>query len=61
MAYIKRCMTSRDGKIVYCTCEHHKARVPSRREHMEVGVPWDEDMESEAKKEAENGGASPKL
>ncbi|KAB5513269.1 thioesterase family protein-like protein [Coniochaeta sp. 2T2.1] len=36
LAYIKGYMTSEDGKTVYSTCEHHKARVPSRNEHLEV-------------------------
>ncbi|KAH8884894.1 thioesterase family protein-like protein [Thozetella sp. PMI_491] len=42
MAYIKGWMTSEDGKTVYCTCDHHKVGVPSRKAHMDVKVPWDE-------------------
>jgi acyl-coenzyme A thioesterase 13 len=45
MAYIKGWMTSEDGKTVYCTCDHHKVNVPSRKEHMELKVPWDEQFE----------------
>ncbi|KAB5582223.1 HotDog domain-containing protein [Coniochaeta sp. 2T2.1] len=52
MAYIKGYMTSEDGKIVYCTCEHHKARVPSRKEHLEVRVPSDEMVEAEGERTA---------
>jgi len=49
MAYIKGWMTSEDGKSVYCTAEHHKVSVPSRREHMEVKVPWDGQFEAKEK------------
>ncbi|OIW22923.1 thioesterase family protein-like protein [Coniochaeta ligniaria NRRL 30616] len=45
MAYIKGWMFSEDGKTVYCTCDHHKVSVPSRKEHMELKVPWDEQFE----------------
>jgi acyl-coenzyme A thioesterase 13 len=47
MAYIKGWMTSEDGKAVYCTCEHHKVNVPSRKEHMELKLPWEEQFEDE--------------
>jgi hypothetical protein len=42
MAYIKGYMTDVDGKKIYCTCEHHKVRVPTRKEHMDVKVPGDD-------------------
>lgn len=45
MAYIKGWMTSEDGKKVYCTCEHHKVFVPSKKEHLEVHVPWDDQFQ----------------
>ncbi len=43
MAMISGRMTSTDGKIVYCTCEHHKVAVPTRKEHLakEYEVEWD--------------------
>lgn len=34
-------MTSQDGAIIYCTCEHHKVRVPTKKEHLELKVEWD--------------------
>lgn len=45
MALIRGTMTSQDGETVYCTCEHHKVAVPSRKEHMEFVVEWDGVME----------------
>lgn len=42
MAMIRGTMTSEDGKIIYCTCEHHKVAVPTRKSHLEHRVPWDE-------------------
>lgn len=43
MAMISGRMTSMDGKIIYCTCEHHKVAVPTRKEHLakEYEVEWD--------------------
>lgn len=52
MAYIKGWMTSEDGKKVYCTCEHHKVFVPSKKEHMEVHVPWDDHFGDDKAKES---------
>lgn len=46
MAYIKGWMTSEDGTAVYCTAEHHKVNIPSRKDHMAVRVPWDEQFEA---------------
>lgn len=34
-------MTNQDGTIIYCTCEHHKVRVPTKKEHLEHKVEWD--------------------
>lgn len=42
MAMIRGTMSSEDGKTIYCTCEHHKVRVPTRDTHSEVRVEWDE-------------------
>lgn len=41
MALIRGTMSSQDGKYVYCTCEHHKVNVPTRKEHLEHRVEWD--------------------
>jgi len=41
MALIRGTMSSRDGSTVYCTCEHHKVAVPTRKEHLEYRVAWD--------------------
>ncbi|KUJ09154.1 uncharacterized protein LY89DRAFT_690670 [Mollisia scopiformis] len=41
MALIRGTMTSLDRKTVYCTCEHHKVAVPTRKEHLEHVVEWD--------------------
>ncbi|KAF2841670.1 hypothetical protein M501DRAFT_1000942 [Patellaria atrata CBS 101060] len=41
MAMIQGQMTSRDGKIVYVTCEHHKVNVPTKPEHLAAKVAWD--------------------
>ncbi|TVY33624.1 hypothetical protein LOCC1_G008399 [Lachnellula occidentalis] len=41
MAMIRGTMSSLDGKTVYCTCEHHKVAVPTRKEHLEHRVQWD--------------------
>lgn len=41
MAFIRGNMTSPDGKVIYCTCEHHKVNVPSLPEHMAFKIDWD--------------------
>ncbi|EON66494.1 hypothetical protein W97_05739 [Coniosporium apollinis CBS 100218] len=51
MAMIRAEMTSVDGKVIYCTCEHHKVNVPSQAKHLAVRIPWDEEQEA-AKKAA---------
>jgi hypothetical protein len=48
-------MVSEDGKTVYCTCEQHKVRVPTREEHRAVRVRWDEGWEKEEGREKEGG------
>jgi acyl-coenzyme A thioesterase 13 len=51
MAHIRGSMQSLDGKIVYCTCEHHKVGVPSRPDHLEHKVEWDDLWEAEGEME----------
>jgi len=46
MAMIRGDMTSLDGKITYCTVEHHKVNVPVRAIHAEARIPWDEEWEA---------------
>jgi acyl-coenzyme A thioesterase 13 len=41
MAMIRGSMTSQDGSIVYCTCEHHKVSVPTKQDHLAHKVEWD--------------------
>jgi len=50
MAMIRGTMTSKDGKTIFCTCEHHKVSVPTRPEHLTHKVPWDDLWESEKPK-----------
>jgi acyl-coenzyme A thioesterase 13 len=59
MAMIRGSMTSLDGKIIYCTCEHHKVSVPTRPEHLLHKVAWDELWESR-EEEKEGGGPGKK-
>lgn len=56
MAMIRGSMTSLDGKIIYCTAEHHKVSVPTNPKHFEYRVPWDELWEKEKEKEKERSG-----
>lgn len=49
MAMIRGTMSSQDGKVVYCTCEHHKVAVPTQKEHLEYKVAWDELWEADKK------------
>lgn len=49
MAMIRGEMTSLDGKIIYCTCEHHKVSVPTQKEHLKYKVEWDELWETDGK------------
>lgn len=57
MAMIRGAMTSTDGKTVYCTCEHHKVAVPTRKEHLtgEFEVEWDRIWSEEEKMEKTKG------
>ena len=41
LALIQGAMTSVDGKTVYCTCEHHKANVPTPPEHLDFKLEGD--------------------
>ena len=45
MAFIQGSMTSLDGKIVYCTAEHHKVNTPVKEHHRIMRVPWDDEFE----------------
>jgi len=47
MAMIRGTMESQDGKVVYCTCEHHKVSVPTKPEHLTHRVTWDKSWEKE--------------
>ena len=47
MAMIRGEMTSLDGKITYCTVEHHKVNVPVLPEHLAARIPWDDEFEKE--------------
>ena len=49
MAMIRGTMTSLDGKIVYCTVEHHKVNAPVLDEHRKVRVAWDDEFDVEWK------------
>jgi acyl-coenzyme A thioesterase 13 len=53
MAMIRGEMTSQDGKIVYCTAEHHKVNVPVTPEHLNARVAWDEEFAKEWKAKRE--------
>ncbi|KAF2792965.1 hypothetical protein K505DRAFT_245501, partial [Melanomma pulvis-pyrius CBS 109.77] len=47
MAMIRGTMTSRDGKVTYCTVEHHKVNAPVLPQHRGARVPWDAEFERE--------------
>jgi acyl-coenzyme A thioesterase PaaI-like protein len=47
MAMIRGEMTSLDGKITYCTAEHHKVNAPPLPEHLSVRIPWDDEFEKQ--------------
>jgi len=49
MAMIRGAMTSLDGKVVYCTVEHHKVNTPVLEQHRKVRVAWDEEFEKDWK------------
>lgn len=53
MALIQGNMTSLDGKIVYCTVEHHKVNTPVKEEHVKARLPWDDEWEKEWKDKEE--------
>ncbi|KAG9234575.1 thioesterase family protein-like protein [Amylocarpus encephaloides] len=48
MAMIRGKMSSLDGKIVYCTCEHHKVAVPTQPAHLDFKVEWDQLWEKDS-------------
>jgi acyl-coenzyme A thioesterase 13 len=49
MAMIRGAMTSLDGKITYCTVEHHKVNTPLLPEHLDARIPWDDDWDAQWK------------
>jgi acyl-coenzyme A thioesterase 13 len=49
MAMMRGEMTSLDGKISYCVCEHHKVGVPTPPGNLTHKIAWDEDWERETK------------
>ena len=67
MAMIRGVMTSLDGKVTYCTVEHHKVNVPVLPHHREARVPWDDEYEKEwgigkyAKSKDKDKGVSSKI
>lgn len=59
MAMIRGTMTSEDGKVIYCTCEHHKVAVPTQKSHLAHRVAWDEsfgDLDMKGVEEGKGGG-----
>ncbi|KAF1981808.1 thioesterase family protein-like protein [Aulographum hederae CBS 113979] len=47
MAMIRGEMTSVDGKLVYCTAEHHKVNLDPKPEHAAVKTKWEDELEAE--------------
>ncbi|CAI6333250.1 unnamed protein product [Periconia digitata] len=47
MAMIRGEMTSLDGKVTYCTAEHHKVNTQVLPEHSEARIPWDDEFDRE--------------
>lgn len=47
MAMIRGEMTSLDGKVTYCTAEHHKVHTPVLPEHQIARIPWDDEFEKQ--------------
>ena len=50
-------MKSLDGKVTYCTVEHHKVNTPVRDEHRLAKIPWDEEFAKEWANVKGKGGA----
>ncbi|KAI9725974.1 MAG: hypothetical protein M1828_002302 [Chrysothrix sp. TS-e1954] len=48
-ALIRGEMTTRDGKKVYATVEHHKVHAPVLPHHIKERIPWDDEMEHDAR------------
>ena len=44
-----------EKKVVYAVVEHQKVHVPTRAEHLEVRIKWDDDIEAIAREEASKG------
>ena len=49
LAMIRGEMTTTDGKKVYATVEHHKVNTPTIPEHLKEHIPWDDEMEQDAR------------
>lgn len=47
MAMIRGVMTSLDGKITYCTVEHHKVNAPVLPQSRKVRIPWDDEFDKQ--------------
>lgn len=47
MAMIRGAMTSLDGKITYCTVEHHKVNAPVLPHLKKMRIPWDDEFDKE--------------
>jgi acyl-coenzyme A thioesterase 13 len=47
MALIRGTMTSLDGKVVYCTVDHHKVNTPVLEHHRKIRVAWDDEFEKD--------------
>lgn len=47
MAMIQGTMTSLDGKVTYCTVEHHKVNTPVLPKMRNARLPWDDDFDKE--------------
>ncbi|KAI8940746.1 hypothetical protein NX059_002011 [Plenodomus lindquistii] len=55
MAMIRGDMTSMDGKVTFCTVEHHKVNTPALPEHLQARIPWDDEFEKEWGVKTEGG------
>ncbi|KAF2474298.1 thioesterase family protein-like protein [Lindgomyces ingoldianus] len=61
MAMIQGKMTSLDGRVTYCTVEHHKVNAPVLPQHRKARLPWDDEFEKEWGVGEKNKGVSSKI
>jgi len=47
MAMLRGKMTSLDGKVTYCTVEHHKVNTPVHPERRKARLAWDDEFEKQ--------------